>query len=403
MHQFYSFPRQPRSSPKATIYFLIIGLALCNAPLSAQNLVSKITDFFEFELRKPRAGEADTAFIPKLVLAPVITYEPATSLGIGIGAKLLFRPKGAGPETRTSNVPIGLSYTLKGQIIFASGYTIFFPQERWLLRGNLDYRNFPVRYYEAGPLTGSKDYADVQYQQVLVEPLLLRRIADTKFYAGGGFRYNKYFDLQETELEGEPAQTPFPAETLASTSTGVEFALTLDDRDNVLNAYKGRLMEVTHGVYGEALGGSHQFMLSKVDYRGYFQPFQGRRDVVAYQVYGRYAWAGSPELEFSALGGAERLRGFREFRWRDRLAYTAQVEYRWQTWDNFGFVFFTGVGDVTGPDSQATSFSTLKYSVGTGVRIQIVESERLNIRIDYAHGLGNSRDSGFYLGIAEAF
>jgi len=67
-----------------------------------------------------------------------------------------------------------------------------------------------------------------------------------------------------------------------------------------------------------------------------------------------------------------------------------------------GFVFFAGAGEV-GNELQNLSFSDLKYSVGTGFRLKIVKSENLNIRFDYAYGLGTERDSNFYLGIAESF
>ena len=41
--------------------------------------------------------------------------------------------------------------------------------------------------------------------------------------------------------------------------------------------------------------------------------------------------------------------------------------------------------------------------MGTGLRIKIIESENLNIRIDYGRGFGVENDGNFYLGIAESF
>lgn len=369
--------------------------------VSAQGFLEKVTDFFEFDLRQPPPDADSTYFTPKVVLAPIVYFEPSTSLGLGIGAKLLFKPKGAGPETRTSNLPVSLTYTLKNQLIFYSGYTVFFPEERWLLRGNLGYQDFPIKYYRRGPRSEDADLEEIEYQQVLIEPLLLRRVADTKVFIGGGFRYNNYYGLgfQQTVDEGS---TDFPVGSLASTSVGLETAVTVDSRDNVLNALRGDFLEITHGVYGEVLGGTHEFMLTKADYRNYIQTGGKPNNVLAYQTYARYAWDGSPELEQSSLGGGEFLRGFDDFRWRDRLAFFAQAEYRWQTWDKIGFVFFAGAGDVAASLDEV-QLNTMKFSVGTGLRLKIVESENLNVRIDYGVGLGRGHDRGVYLGIAEAF
>lgn len=379
---------------------LLIAFTLAST-LPAQSLLDRVTDWFEFDLRKPRLGDTDSTFIPKVVLSPTVSYEPATSLGVGAGIKILFKPKGAGPETRTSNVPIGLTYTFKNQLIFNSGYTVFFPEERWLLRGNLGYSDFPVLFFESGPRSQRADAHDIRYRRILVEPLLLRKISQNDVFLGGGFRFNRFFDLglEEAEDVNDP---DFKVAELASTSVGLELAFSVDDRDNVLNASEGKFLEFTHGLYGKVLGGSHQFMLSKADYRGYIRPSSRNKNVIAYQLYARYAWDGTPNLELSSLGGAELLRGFREFRWRDRLAYFAQVEYRYQAFRKLGFVFFGGAGDVSGVENPA-NFNTLKYSLGTGIRIKIIESENLNVRFDYALGMGRSNERNFYLGIAEAF
>ena len=109
--------------------------------ITGQGLIEKITDLMEFNLGKPPVDS--NGFQTRVVIAPIAYYEPNTSLGFGFGANLLFKPRGAGADTRTSNIPIGISYTLKNQVFFTSGYTVFFPEERWLLRGNLDYTDFP--------------------------------------------------------------------------------------------------------------------------------------------------------------------------------------------------------------------------------------------------------------------
>ena len=143
-------------------------------------------------------------------------------------------------------------------------------------------------------------------------------------------------------------------------------------------------------------------MLSKLDFRQYFKPFKNRPDILAFEWYTRIAWSDTPPLELSALGGPILLRGFQEGRFRDRIAFFAQSEYRWQALDRIGFTFFAGMGDVTNSLSEA-KWQNLKYSMGGGLRLKIIKSENLNIRFDYAFGFGNIQDQYFYVCIAEVF
>lgn len=378
--------------------FLMLILLLGVHQSTAQNFVEKVTNFFEFELK---TNNLDTThYIPKVVAAPIITYEPATNLALGVGAKLLFKPKKAGLETRTSNIPISISYTLNNQFIFWSEYNIFFPQERWLLKGNLIYSKYPVSYFGLGSNTLQSDALEISFDQVLVEPLLLKKVKNN-WFAGGGIRYNQTFNPGIEDSE-EGIAHPRLVDSLSATSLGLELAVTLDSRDNILNALSGNFLEFTHGVYDEALGSTHQFMLSRVDYRKYFRLSPNRLDVIALQLYARLTWGDTPLLEQSALGGAELLRGFQEGRFRDKFAYFAQAEYRWQTFEQIGFVFYGGAGNIVN-EGQGLELGNLKYSLGTGVRLKIIKSENLNIRLDYAFGFGDEIENNFYLGLAEAF
>lgn len=363
----------------------------------AQGLIEKVTDLMEFNLGKPPADS--NGFQTRVVLAPIAYYEPNTSLGFGFGANLLFKPRNAGANTRTSNIPLGISYTLKNQVFFTSGYTVFFPEERWLLRGNLDYTDFPQNYFGVGNGTTEADQSAITYQRLLVEPLLLRQVAP-KLFTGGGFRYNTYYNNELVEAtEALPVGASLQ-DSLGSKSVGLEFAASYDNRDNVLNAQKGILAEFTQGFYGTVLGGTSSFQLSKLDLRAYRRV--SPEAVVGFQLFGRYSGGDAPIQELSSLGGPDLLRGFSEFRFRDRLAVFAQAEYRWQAWKSIGFVFYGGAGQVA-EDAAELALPELRYSIGTGLRLTIIPKENINLRVDYAIGLGKSNGSGFYLGLGEAF
>lgn len=389
-----SMNNPPTRSWFIPLFLLVLG----SAQLSAQEFVERITKFFEFPVGK---HQDSTQFENKMVLAPVAIYEPATSLGLGIGAKLLFKPRGVGADTRTSNIPLSFTYTLRNQLIFYSGYTVFFNHENYLLKGNLEFSKFPLKYFGIGNNTLEQNSKEITYTNFLIEPLLLRKVSPG-FFIGGGIRYNTFRKVQLSEDHGDMVGGTSLQEELGSTSLGLELAVTIDNRDNVLNASTGTFAEFTHGIYDEALGSTHQFMLTKLDYRQYFQLWEQRPDILAVQFYTRLSWDDTPSLELSALGGPEIMRGFQEGRFRDRLAFFTQAEYRWQALDRIGLVFFAGAGEVSSGLGEL-SLGDLKYSLGSGLRLKIVKSENLNIRFDFAYGLGTERDRNFYLGIAESF
>lgn len=381
---------------RVLVLFFMFNLIF--VPLNGQDFVEKITNFFEFPVGKVKDS---TSYQNKMVLAPVAIYEPSTSLGLGLGIKYLFKPGQAGPTTRTSNIPASIIYTLNNQFIVASGYTVFFNEETYLLKGNAEYAKFPLNYYGIGNLSTEDDTREISYSRFLLEPLLLRQVAKS-FFVGGGLRYNTFRGVELYEAENDlPAGTSLQEE-LGSTSMGLELAATLDSRDNVLNATEGIFAELTHGFYDDILGGTHEFMLTRFNFRGYFKLWDTRPDVLAIELDTRRAWGGAPPLDLPTLGGEELLRGFQEGRFRDNSSFFTQVEYRWQAMELIGFTFFGGLGDVASTFSDLR-IDQLKYSVGAGLRLKIVPSENLNVRFDYALGLGPFKDQNFYLGIAESF
>ncbi|MFK8105207.1 MAG: BamA/TamA family outer membrane protein [Saprospiraceae bacterium] len=389
-----------RTNLRISNILLIIALSFSANSVQAQEFIENLTKIFEFNIGPKRP---DSTFRQaKVVLAPIVSFEPSTSWAFGVGSKFLFKPFGAGPDTRTSNIPVSVQYTLNNQFIAFSEFTVFFPQETYLLKGNVGYSKFPIGYFGIGSTKRDDSQVDISFDNLLFEPLILRRVVPN-FFLGGGWRYNSYKNLELLEIDLPNEEDEILLDSLGSTSSGLEIAATYDSRDNVLNAGKGIFAEFTHGIYNESLGSSSRFMLTKLNFRRYWTVSEQRpNDVLAIELFSRMSWGDTPILELSSLGGHELLRGFRDGRFRDRYSFFGQVEYRWQALERIGFVFFGGLGDVTDELSNL-DLNNIKYSLGSGLRLKIVKSENLNIRIDYAFGLGKVRDNNFYIGIAESF
>lgn len=362
----------------------------------------KATEFFEFELGKE--SHDTNHYQTKIVIAPVIAYEPNTSWQAGIGTKLLFKFKDSSPETRTSNLPASITYTLKNQWILASDYTFFTNNENYMIKGRNHFLKYPISYYGAGIFIPKEEKVEVELHNVLVEPLLLKRVYK-KLFIGGGYRYNTAWDVKVAAHGHKNEASDAVIKALSTVSSGLEFAVTIDSRNNVINALNGNFIEFTHGVYDNVFGSTNNFTINKLDARKYFQVSDHRLDVIAFQFYSRFTWGDVPLYELSALGGRDLLRGYPEGRFNNTHAIFFQPEYRWQTLDLLGMVFYAGVGDVFTNAKKDLNINSLKYSLGSGIRLKIVKSENLNIRIDYGVGFGptSTTEHNLYLGIAEAF
>ena len=108
-----------------------------------------------------------------------------------------------------------------------------------------------------------------------------------------------------------------------------------------------------------------------------------------------------PIRSIASLGGADRMRGYYNGRYRDDHLMSLQAEYRVPVYKRFSAVGFAGVGDVTGR-SSTISIRNMKYSYGGGLRFAVNKNEKLHIRLDYGFGKGKG-NQGFYLQFGEAF
>lgn len=329
------------------------------------------------------------------VALPVIYYTPETRFGFGALGMRLFSLDAADTTVRTSNVQLYALYTLNKQILISPSYTLFFPQEKYILRGNLAYFKFPRYYFGIGNDLPETNRELVDYTLLRAENRLLRKL-NHQLFAGLQYNYYQIFNVEQ-QTDGL-LETYQPAGWDGYTASGLGAALVFDTRDIVVNPSKGGYLELGSLFNTSLTGSEFSYNQYTIDARRYFQVHPNRH-ILAIQGLGRFTSGTVPFMQLSQLGGATIMRGYYEGRYRDKNYLAAQAEYRLPIWWRFGAAAFAGVGDVA-PSISKFTFSTLKPSYGLGLRFMINESEKVNIRFDYAWG---KETSGFYLEITEAF
>ena len=377
------------------VYVTVFLLLFCGG-ISGQGL-DKLLNFLTAHPNKKAVERDSTLYPAKAIFTPVVSFAPETSLSFGVGIKGLFKMKGSGDETRTSNIPLTAQYTIENKYLFFSGFEVFTPQEKYVLTGNVRIQSFPSLYFGLGEDTPKTNEEEFAFSQILIEPLFLKNLFKKYLFFGGGIRYNRISRV-EFEPDGLLVNTNVPG-NLGSTSAGLQLAMIYDSRDNILNAYKGTFISLTHGFYGEFLGGTQKFQLTKLDLRHFIQPLGTPNSILGVHFISEFSSSDAPLLEFGRLGGHEIMRGYFEGRYTDRHIIATQVEWRQKLSYRWGVVAFAGLGKVA-PEISEFANTSLRASYGAGVRFLVDEHENLNLRFDL--GVGNEKLS-YYFKIAEAF
>ncbi len=332
------------------------------------------------------------------MIAPLIAYKPVTSWQFGVGVKYLYRPKNYDPsDTRKSFIASALKYTLKNQLLFKPSFVHFFNHENFMLDGRYVFQKFPQNYYGIGHETPKAQKEMVKLKEVKTEQIVFKKIKRNLF-GGLGFRVVGAFHVQQQPNGLLVREKPIGWDGFGS--LGPTLNLRFDNRDNILNAHSGEYIDLRFERMSKVKKKRNPYSMLKLDGRKYTQPFKGRADVLAGQIYIQSTLAGDiPFSEMAFVGSDILMRGYFERRYIDRHFIGGQMEYRYPLPYNFGVVAFAGLGDV------ANSFNdfqlrTLKYSVGAGIRYKIIPKEDINVRFDFGIGRGSHT---FYINIAEAF
>jgi len=168
----------------------------------------------------------------------------------------------------------------------------------------------------------------------------------------------------------------FDAATLPGYGLDLEFIRTdigaaIDVRDNPAHPKAGGRYGVKLASYRPQDSGAFEFRRVEVDLQHYV-PLPNRYRTLALRASAVFTDPGAndqvPFYYQPALGGAQALRGFREFRFRDRHSVVMSAEYRWEAWWAMDGAFFVDVGQVAS-SRKGFALDAMEASYGVGFRI----------------------------------
>jgi len=149
-----------------------------------------------------------------------------------------------------------------------------------------------------------------------------------------------------------------------------------DYRDHPGNPRSGGLYEVEGGYYHDRDIGLYSFRRWRMEVQQYL-PFFNERRVIAFRGKLETMSANStqqvPFFLMPTVGGSEDLRGYREFRFRDKNAVVFNLEYRWEAFSGMDMALFGDAGNVF-KDVGDIRLDKLKTSYGFGFRFNTEQS-----------------------------
>jgi hypothetical protein len=374
--------------------FLILFLIVVFQPVFAQrHLLPKFVRKMIFE--------KDSSKKASFVLLPVLSSAPETGLELGGSALYSFYTDTISPNTRISNIFAYGTLTTKGQSRINLSTNYWLPQNKYHYTASIGYINFPFDFYGVGNNT-HKSNADRLGQKRVRLTFTGEKKFGNNIYIGlvaGGYDY-RFNDVNTTGI--------FATDPTIEGRHGGAFlyagpSLVFDNRNNNTYTTKGihisSYLNLMKGVFSN---NSYSGGLFNLEYAQYFK--LDKHFVLAIDVQEQsLTGTQSPFYLLPALGSDEMMRGYYNGRFRDRNLLAGQTELRYRLSDRVGVVGFLGTGQVF---NKTFSLNEFKPNYGGGLRYFFDTEKGLSIRVDYGVGEkrpGESRQSGVYIGLGEAF
>ena len=386
----------------------------------ASTIAVPTRDIFDVlrELRhKPPKAEPDSedAYKKRMVAAaPVISYNPASGVGIGAAGNVAFF-KGFPQTTSISSVVASLIVTSKKQLLFNGKFDIATADNRWVLHGDNRVYLTSQDTYGLGTSTVPEDAINTKYNFLRFYETGYRRVY-RRLYLGAGLLYNLHSSVKpDEEFESAWPGSPYVTYSQArgfdpdsQTSAGASVTVLLDSRDGAINPSGGWYAGLEYQTFFEGfLGGTSTWQQLNCDLRTYVRLSADARHRLAVWLFGNLITGGEapyldlPATSMDTYGRAGR--GYIQGRFRgQRLAY-GEIEYRWTVKRNglLGIVAFLNTETLSNEDTGERLFDSFANGFGVGLRLMMNKRSKTNLAFDV--GRGNEGETRIYFAVQEAF
>jgi outer membrane protein assembly factor BamA len=338
----------------------------------------------------------DTSKRVNYLAIPVLFRTPETGWAYGLSSSLTFKTSNKHDTLTRTSVIQGLAiFSQKEQNIQAIDASIYFPKEKYILYFQSNHSYFPDVFWGIGSNTENSNEEKYAFEQFNSSIHLKKKIAKHLFFGLMAdyqnvlqLKYGANSLLDQISLFGK---TPYHV-------LGFGITTSYDTRNFTFWPTKGMFLQAQATSYNKGIASDLSF--NKVILEGRFFKSIYKNQILAFQFYNHSTIGDTPFRSLATLGGTTNLRGFYQGRFKDKSMVSFIAEYRTFLVWKLSAVAFIGVGNVY-QSIHTIQSSSIKHSFGGGLRISILEKDKLNLRIDY--GYSDKYNKGFYFTLGECF
>lgn len=326
-------------------------------------------------------------------------YTPEKSLGIGISTVGLYLVDREDTVSQPSSITINGFGSINGSLGIGVESRTFLKEDKYRLFIDAELQDAPDVFYGIGLDNGRQrsNLTNFELTEYRFKPQAMMRVLPSTFI-GAGFDLVgvKAREVEPTDPGAVRLDVPAAMFPEKSFSAGPSLHLVHDSRDFILNPSRGRLLQADVVFYDDTFGSDTDFQKVTLNYSDYWA-LESLPGILAWQWVGEFNHGDVPWDQMATLGGASRLRGYEQGRYRDKQMTLAQVEYRQPLGGRHGMVYWVGAGTLADKVSELGDEKWL-HTLGVGYRFEI--KQRVNLRLDMGFGNG---ENGFYFAVNEAF
>ena len=327
-----------------------------------------------------------------LVIAPIPGYSPQLGWNLTLGGGYFLHIGDEDSKTPPSTIGGFVMGAENGSYAYGGGANLHLLNDDFRLKFGAAYLDVRYQFYGIG---NEQNESGIRLDLLQNGPM---------YFATGSWRVWKKLYLGLGYLSGDIdtrfrlmlPERPFFDPTISLKLAAINIPIEIDSRDHEQFPRDGWLVKARSIIYRESVGSDFDAETIKITANRYL-PMRDQ-DVLALRLMVKDTSESTPFFLKSTFGGASDLRGYPSGRYRDRVMYAIQAEYRWQIRDRWILTGFAGVGEVA---ERFSNFGeNFLPAAGVGARYVLSEKHRVSLSADLA--VGNDGIE-FYFGVGEAF
>lgn len=353
-------------------------------------------------IRKLLSNEKDTTRKASFMPVPVLGYAQETGVELGLGAIYSLYLDRKDTLNRSSNFYGMGSYSTKGTYSVTLKGDVWTKGNKHHLIGDIRFKDMPFNFYGLGNNTLAAN-EDKLVQRSIKMLFDAEKSFVAKSYSGVSLGFENY-SFTDKMADGIFAQDPLIFDKDGGSVVFIGVSQSLDTRNSNNFPTKGFFGRISYQYAPDIFGGDNfKGSQLKLNLRSFWS-FTPKIVLGVQAIYHTVQSNHTPFYMLPQLGNDEIMRGYYAGRYRDENLLQGQAELRYRFMNRFAFVAFAGLGKVF--NNHQVNLNDFKPNYGVGGRYFFDTAKGLSVRFDYGVGEkrpGEKRQTGFYIGLGEAF